>query len=396
MNQKGIRLKYICRLGYGDALAPELVGADIPVFGSNGVYATATMANTRFPAVIIGRKGSYGKVNWSGQPCFASDTTFFIDDTLTKENLRWLFWALQTLRLDEGSNEAAIPGVNRGTIYEKEVIVPNLINQRVIAQYLDNEIARIDSLAKEKERMLELLAEKRAALIQIAVTSGVNPDANLKPSCQPWLGEIPAHWKVEGSKHLLNERDERSETGSEELLTVSHITGVTRRSEKNVYMFQAESTEGYKRCFSGDLVINTLWAWMGAMGIAWEAGIVSPAYHVYQLSPKLLPDYVDALVRTPAFAKEVTRFSKGVWSSRLRLYPEGLYEVRLPVPPIDEQRAIVDSIRREREQTAEMEAGLNRSIELLKERRSALITAAVNGQIEIPRMSSEKEVRYAN
>jgi type I restriction enzyme S subunit len=127
---------------------------------------------------------------------------------------------------------------------------------------------------------------------------------------------------------------------------------------------------------------------MGAMGIAWEAGIVSPAYHVYELSPELLPGYVDALVRRPLFAKEVTRFSKGVWSSRLRLYPEGLYEVRLPVPPLKEQQQIIDAIANERQQTAEMEAALNKSIELLKERRSALITAAVTGQIEPEAMKS--------
>ena len=78
----------------------------------------------------------------------------------------------------------------------------------------------------------------------------------------------------------------------------------------------------------------------------------------------------------------LARFSKGVWSSRLRLYPEGLYEVRLPVPPLEEQQQIIDAIAREREQTAEMEAALSKSIELLIERRSALIAAAVTGQIE--------------
>lgn len=274
--------------------------------------------------------------------------------------------------------------------------LPSAGSQQLIAKYLDEETSQIDTLIKEKERMLLLLEEKRAVLISHAVTRGLDLDVPFKPSGYPWMGDIPAHWKVKRSKQVLKERDERSITGAEELLTVSHITGVTKRSEKEVYMFEAETNEGYKRCSPGNLVINTLWAWMGAMGIAWEAGIVSPAYHVYELSSELLPGYVDALARMPVFAKEVTRFSKGVWSSRLRLYPEGLYEVRLPVPPLEEQQQIIDAIASERQQTAEMETALIKSIDLLKERRSALITAAVTGQLEIPEISSEKEVQYAH
>ena len=122
-------------------------------------------------------------------------------------------------------------------------------------------------------------------------------------------------------------------TGDEEMLTVSHITGVTKRSEKDVNMFEAETTEGYKLCSPGELAINTLWAWMGAMGTASVSGIVSPAYNVYVPCDKLVPAYVDAMVRMPVFAQEATRYSKGVWSSRLRLYPEGFFEIWLPVPP---------------------------------------------------------------
>ena len=121
---------------------------------------------------------------------------------------------------------------------------------------------------------------------------------------------------------MFTVRDQRSENGQEELLTVSHITGVTKRSEKVVYMFQAEDNVGYKKCFPGDLVINTLWAWMGAMGVTGIEGIVSPDYHVYTSKGDLLPDFVELLCRSKPFIAEVNRWSKGVWSSRLRLYPE--------------------------------------------------------------------------
>ena len=255
--------------------------------------------------------------------------------------------------------------------------------QRAIADYLDRETARLDGLVAAKERVLGLLAEKRRALITRAVTRGLDPRVPLRDSGIPWLGEIPAHWEIERTRWLFRERDERSETGEEELLTVSHLTGVTPRSEKDVNMFEAETTEGYKICLAGDLVINTLWAWMGAMGVSPMKGIVSPAYNVYQPGPRLDPSFVDALVRIPVFAQEVTRYSKGVWSSRLRLYPEGFFEVFFAVPPIDEQRAIVAHIAAETAKLDALRSATERTIALLKERRAALIAAAVTGRLHI-------------
>ncbi len=114
-------------------------------------------------------------------------------------------------------------------------------------------------------------------------------------------------------------------------------------------------------------------------------GIVSPpAYNVYEpRCPRLAPAYVDALVRLPVFAQEVTRYSTGVWSSRLRLYPEGFFEVYLPVPPQEEQHAIVEHIARETTKLDAVRAATERTIALLKERRSALIAAAVTGQLDV-------------
>jgi type I restriction enzyme S subunit len=279
------------------------------------------------------------------------------------------------------------PAINSSDLGDIRIDLPPYKEQKTIAAYLDKEISQIDSLMTEKIKMLGLLDEKLRAMTCRAVTRGLNRRAHMKDSGHAWLGETPAHWEVKRAKRLFAERDDRSETGEEEMLTVSHITGVTKRSEKEVYMFEAETNEGYKICSPGNLVINTLWAWMGAMGISPEKGIVSPAYHVYQLSDEILPGYVDAMVRTPAFAKEVTRFSTGVWSSRLRLYPEGLFDVRIPVPPLDEQKAIVDAIAHERDRTAKFEIALQDSLKLLKERRAALISAAVTGEIPTKAMT---------
>jgi hypothetical protein len=121
---------------------------------------------------------------------------------------------------------------------------------------------------------------------------------------------------------------------------------------------------------------------IGAMGVAPQDGIVSPAYNVDTPGPALAPAYIDALARMPIFAREVARYSKGVWSSRLRLYPEGFFAVWLPVPPLDEQLAVVAHISAETAKLDALRASTEGMIALLKERRAALIAAAVTGKID--------------
>jgi len=110
---------------------------------------------------------------------------------------------------------------------------------------------------------------------------GLAPYTKNKNSKVNWIGTIPEHWPEKRAKYYFKEVDQRSQTGEEEMLSISHITGVTPRSQKNVTMFKAESNAGQKMCQPGDLVINTMWAWMSALGVSNHHGIVSPSYGVY-------------------------------------------------------------------------------------------------------------------
>jgi type I restriction enzyme S subunit len=295
---------------------------------------------------------------------------------------RFLLRCLQSkmirIHLELAANGVTRFGIPKDEVGKLPLPLPPLRQQQAIADFLDRETARLDALVAEKERLLELLVEKRRALMTHAVTHGLNPAAPLHDSGLPWLGQIPVHWRTERSKWLFKERDKRTENDEGEMLTVSHLTGVTLRSERNVNMFEAETTEGYKICRKGDLAINTLWAWMGAMGISPCDGIVSPAYNVYVPGSELVSGYVDALVRIPQFAQEVIRYSKG------GLYPEGFFEVWLPVPPLDEQCAIVAHIAAEIAKLDALRAAAEQTMALLKERRAALIAAAVTGRVKVP------------
>ena len=132
---------------------------------------------------------------------------------------------------------------------------------------------------------------------------GLKPYAEYKESGQEWLGRVPAHWVTKRGKSCMTAIDRRSQAGKEELLTVSSARGVIPRNTAKVTMFKAESYAGYKLCWPGDLVINSLWAWAGGLGVTQHHGIISTAYSVYRSRPsaQINPRYLHELVRSSAF-----------------------------------------------------------------------------------------------
>lgn len=212
-----------------------------------------------------------------------------------------------------------------------------------------------------------------------AITAHLAPYPDYRDSGLPWLGATPAHWDEKRAKHLFREIDERSATGEEELLSVSHVTGVTPRSEKTITMFKAESYQGHKLCRPGDLVVNTMWAWMAALGVSQHVGIVSPSYAVYRPigTDGLVPEYADMLLRTWAYKAEYHARSTGIRSSRLRLYPERFLDIPILRPPLDEQHAIVRFLNAKDAEFGRLIRAKRRLIELLNEEKQAIVQRAV-------------------
>lgn len=194
-----------------------------------------------------------------------------------------------------------------------------------------------------------------------------------------WIHLVPDSWPMLRNKQILSESLAVSQEGTEELLSVSHITGITPKSEKRVTMIEAESLDGYRLVEPGDLVINMMWAWMGALGVSQHAGIVSPAYSVYRPKPGVEIDsrYFDYLYRSDAYVAEMTRHSRGIHSSRLRIYPNVFLSLRVPNPPLETQRAIADYLDRETARIDMLIEEQQRLIELLRERRGGVVDAAL-------------------
>jgi type I restriction enzyme S subunit len=210
------------------------------------------------------------------------------------------------------------------------------------------------------------------------MSSGLQPYPEYKDSGLPWLGQVPAHWEEKRGKYFFREVDERSAAGEEQLLSVSHVTGVTPR-KANVTMFMAESNAGHKVCRPGDLVINTMWAWMAAMGVSRQVGLVSPSYGVYRPRGNGLysPDYLDHLLRTQPYASEYRCRSTGIRASRLRLYPDDFLDIPVVRPPEDEQDAMVRFIAYHDRAVRRFIRNRRRLIEVLNEQKQAIINRAV-------------------
>jgi type I restriction enzyme S subunit len=282
-------------------------------------------------------------------------------------------------------NRATIAHFTREKFGSLGIPLPPSDEQFAIVRFLDYADRRIRRYIRAKRKLIDLLNEQKQVIIHRAVTRGLDPNVPLKPSGVQWLGEVPQHWGARRAKFCYREVDDRSTTGSEELLSVSHITGVTPRSQKNITMFLAESNVGYKVCRPGDLVINTMWAWMAALGVSRQHGIVSPSYAVYRpLRPaELLGEYVDLLLRTWPYRAEYWCRSTGIRASRFRLYPDQFLRIPLLCPPVSEQEAIVGFAAAKTANLRDAIESAQKEIALLREHRTRLISDVVTGKLDV-------------
>jgi len=276
--------------------------------------------------------------------------------------------------------------IMNGEMAEITTLVPPPSEQTAIASFLDHETGKIDVLVEEQRRLIALLKEKRQAVISHAVTKGLNPLAPMKPSGVEWLGDVPVHWEV---KRIANLFSEVVEAGTEDLpiLSVSIHHGVSDKEideeDMDRKVTRSEDRSKYKKVAPDDLVYNMMRAWQGGFGTVTVEGMVSPAYVVARPRLELETLYVENLLRTPQATEQMRRHSRGITDFRLRLYWDEFKNIKVPVPPQNEAEAICAKIREMEHQFSQMSATCGIAIDLLQERRTALISAAVTGKIDV-------------
>ena len=267
-----------------------------------------------------------------------------------------------------------------------EMPAPSPEEQIQVIFAVDRETTRIDALIAKKTRFIELLKEKRHALIDHAVTKGLNSEAPIRNSGVEWLGEIPAHWEVRRMATIFREAIRPGDPALP-ILSISIHDGITddevAPEDRDRRVSQIEDRTKYKRVAPNDLAYNMMRAWQGAFGAVTVDGLVSPAYVVAEPTAAFRTAYIENLLRTPMAIEEMRRYSRGIADFRMRLYWDYFRDLKVCLPPLEEQDKILSMINRETSRIDLLTEKTQRSIDLLKERRAAFITAAVTGQIDL-------------
>ena len=267
--------------------------------------------------------------------------------------------------------------------------------QRVIAAFLDREAAKIDALVAEQENLIALLKEKRQGVISHAVTKGLDPAVPMKDSGIEWLGQVPAHWDVKRLKFVLDEI-KAGPFGSSLTKDMYVSAGFRVYGQEQVipndfsvgdyYIGEEKYKElGQYKISTGDILISCVGTF-GKIAIVppeIEPGIINPRLMRLRCSPAVKPEYLATVLRSAVVFEQFSLLSRGGTMDVINIGT--LSDIVLPVPNVGEQEAIFQFVEGETNKLDELNAEAQRAIELLQERRSALISAAVTGKIDVRR-----------
>lgn len=389
----------------GDSAAYEgdCPWANISDLGQRVIFDTAKSISAKaaedhglelIPAgsLMFSFKLSVGQVAFAGKPMFSNEAIASFRESADLD-LGFAYYAFPIFLIENAAeNIYGAKLLNQFLIREAKFPLPPKPEQRVIATFLDRETVKIDALIAEQERLLTLLAEKRQAVISHAVTKGLNPDAPMKDSGVTWLGDIPKHWGVVPLKYVVDLRS--GGTPSKDRLDYwdGHIPWASARDLKVDELSETALNISQKAIDDGaaNLVPS------GAVLVVVRGMILARTFPVAEtrvpmainqdlkaLIPResLYPSFLAWLLRGSAEESLQRLDEAGHGTKALRM--DAWTSIQLPLPPKAEQVEIADYIRSKTADIDALSLGVRRSIELLEERRSALIVAAVSGQIDV-------------
>jgi type I restriction enzyme S subunit len=316
---------------------------------------------------------------------------------------RFLCWYLGAdpalVQFSTGSGGAIQQHFNISTAANLIVTVPPLAEQTAIAAFLGSETAKIDALVTEQQRLIELLNEKRQAVISHAITKGLSPDTPMKPSGVEWLGKVPAHWEVRKIKHLACSIEQgwspQCEGGASDLdsewgvLKVGCVNGGTFNPFENKLLPSEMEPIPSLAIRAGDLLVSRA----NTRELVGSAAVAERDYPRLMLCDKLYrirlmenlcwPKFVCYYLEVGVVREQIELAATGASSSMLNIGQSAIMDLVIAFPSLKEQSEILSYLERELAKLDTLTAEAQRAIDLLQERRAALISAAVTGQIDV-------------
>ncbi len=396
-------LKRVANLKSGDSITSEQIteAGDFPVYGGNGLRGFTSSFTHEGRFALIGRQGALcGNINYSQGRFWASEHAV-VAAPIKPSETTWLGELLRAMDLNQYSVSAAQPGLSVDLISNIGVPYPTLSEQTAIAAFLDRETAKIDALIAEQEKLLTLLAEKRQATISHAVTKGLNPDAPMKDSGVEWLGEVPAHWGFKRIKHVKSSAPNAFVDGpfgsnlkSEHFVDDGDIYVIESNfatqnkidpSQLKTISFEHFQTVSRSEVLAGDIVIAKIGAQFGKASILPsldKRSLVSGNSLKLSVNHAICStEWVHVQLINLKNSGEIDLLSNG--SAQPALSLGDMNNLPVLVPPLNEQIAITSWLKGETGRLDSLATEATRAITLLKERRTALISAAVTGKIDV-------------
>ena len=365
----------------GDSLTNEEIRDEgmYLVYGANGIRGYYSKYNLAEKRILLGRVGALagnvhivdGKVWVTEHALIASNKLDLVEE--------YYGYVFESMNLIQYSKSSAQPVISGDTLQKLRFPVPKLSEQQAIADYLDETCSKIDEIIAEAKASIDEYKELKQSVIFEAVTKGLDKNVEMKQCSVNWLDEIPSTWESIRLKYLLTEINNRSETGTEQPLSVSQVMGVVP-SYMIAVANPTASYVGQKIVEPNDIVFNKLKAHLGVFFMSKYHGLVSPDYAVYRTNDKVIPKYLEYLFHTSACISEFKKYISGVAEGLMRLYTSDLFNIRICLPKVDEQIKIVEYVENKVELFDSLIAEKESLINDLEAYKKSLIYEVVTGK----------------
>ncbi|WP_180054315.1 MULTISPECIES: restriction endonuclease subunit S [unclassified Acinetobacter] len=391
---KVVKLSYKLRLLSGDGITAfdiEDTGT-YPVFGGNGLRGFTEKYNCDGEYALVGRQGALcGNINVARGKFFATEHAVVVYP-YEKFNLTYLSEFLRFMDLGQYSVSAAQPGIAVDRINALPIVIPTLDEQNSIGDFLDHETAKIDHLIEKQQQLIELLKEKRQAVISHAVTKGLNPNVPMKDSGVEWLGEVPEHWGIVRLKHLIlgnlvygaNEAAEDDNPNNPRYIRITDMNNDGSLDPNTFRSLPHHIAENYL-LEDGDILLARSGATVGKsflfkdeFGTSCFAGYLIRARSDKK---KLNPKFAYWFFQSESYWKYVS--GSQIQATIQNVSAEKYGDLYLSVPEILVQEQISNFLECEINKIDNLIAKAESAIQLMQERRTALISAAVTGKIDV-------------